>query len=179
MRRALWIMAAAAAVLGWTQSGRAQTGTEGFSDPFFLYYGWYLPRQAALADQPRIQDTIQQNSAMNQAYATTNRSSLYDPNGGYGKFNPYSQNDPFGAGAGGPGARGPMMGFSMRQRGTTPSTASGRGGQHAPPAYYNRTAQFYPSARSGQGPNRNVAVAGRGVRRGFSMPSTPSMPGPR
>jgi hypothetical protein len=174
-------MAAAAAVLGWTQSGRAQQAfSPGFSDPFFLYYGWYLPRQAALADQPRIEDTIQQNVAMNQAYAATNRSSLYDPAGGYGKFNPYAQNDPFAIGAGGPASRAAMMGIQMRQRSTTPSSMStGRGGQHVPTSHYNRTAGFYPSLRAGQGPNRNVAIAGRGVRRGFSMPSMPSMPGPR
>ncbi len=154
---------------------RAQTNGIGGSngDPFFLYYGWYLPQQAALANQPRIQDTIQQNVAQNQAYATTNRSSLYDPNGGYGRFNPYAADGELGV-AGGPGA---FRSSQMRSRASVPS--SNMRGTSAPGSYYNRTSQYYPSMRVGSGPNRNLAVAGRGVRRGASMPSMPSMPGPR
>jgi hypothetical protein len=176
MRRALWVLAAGAAILGWAEGAGAQVSGIGGSngDPFFLYYGWYLPQQAALANQPRIQDTIQQNVAQNQAYATTNRSSLYDPNGG-SRFDPYAPEGELGAG-------GPGRGMLFKNRASVP-TSIGRGLGHAPAQYYNRTAQYYPSMRVGQGPNRNLAVAGRGVRRGGarmpSMPSMPSMPGPR
>jgi hypothetical protein len=159
-------------MMGWAGGARAQNPSFSNGDPFFLYYGWYLPQQQALANQPRIQDTIQQNVAQNQAYATTNRSNLYDPNGGYGRFNPYAP-DTGEVGMGPTGGRGPATG---RLRSTVPtSNARGQG----PPLYYNRMAQHYPSMRVGQGPNRNLAVAGRGVRRGPAMPSMPSMPGPR
>ncbi|HEY2157961.1 MAG TPA: hypothetical protein VGH33_20200 [Isosphaeraceae bacterium] len=172
MRRALWVLAAGAAILGWADGSRGQFPSSSAGDPFFLYYGWYLPQQAALANQPRIQDTIQANVAQNQAYATTNRSNLYDPNGGYGRFNPHAPEPELGAGAGASG-RGTI---GLRMRSTVPtSNANGQG----PSLYFNRTAQHYPSARVGQGPNRNLAVAGRGVRRSANMPSMPSMPGPR
>lgn len=173
MRRALWVVAALAAIPAWAGTGRAQFNT-GFSDPFFLYYGWYLPRQAALADQPRVQDTITANVAANQAYATTNRSNLYDPNGGYGRFDPHSNYDPFdprgNSGARGPGALAPRM-----RSGTPTSNMNGQG----PAMHFNRMAQFYPAARAGQGPNRNVSVAGRGVRRGGNFGVGIPMPGPR
>ena len=160
--------------LGWGLSRQGPSSAAG--DPFFLYYGWYLPQQNALANQPHIQDTIQQNVASNQAYALTNRSSLYDPNGGYGRFNPYALEGDMGAGAG-TGARG---GGTRGVRSSVPSS-NVRG--HGPPMYYNRAAQYYPSLRVGQGPNKNLAVAGRGVRRGGggtpAIPGMPSMPGPR
>jgi hypothetical protein len=173
MRRALLVLAAGAAILGWSGGARAQGPSFSNGDPFFLYYGWYLPQQAALASQPRVQDTIQSNVAQNQAYATTNRSNLYDPNGGYGRFNPYATD----TGEVGTGVGGAVRGMGPgRMRSSVPtSNAKGQG----PPLYYNRTAQFYPSMRVGQGPNRNLAVAGRGARRNSGMPSMPSMPGPR
>jgi hypothetical protein len=179
MRRSLWVLVAVSAVSAWANPGRAQVpAASGFSDPFFLYYGWYLPRQAALADQPRIQDTISANVAAQQVYAQTNRSSLYDPNGGYGRFDPNSTYDPFNpASQGGPRPRSGTPMPKMRS-GTPTSNINGQG----PAIHYNRTAQYYPSIRQGQGPNRNVSMAGRGVRRGASfgamgMPSP--MPGPR
>jgi hypothetical protein len=173
MRRALWAVAAVAAGLGWAESGLAQGPSFSNGDPFFLYYGWFLPQQAALANQPRVQDTIQQNVAMNQANAQTNRSSLYDPNGGYGRFDPTAPGDPL---AGGNRGGRPGTGIGLGGRGTVPySHANGRG----PALYYNRTSHYYPSMRAGQGANRNVAVGGRGIRRGGSMPAMPSMPGPR
>ncbi len=174
MRRALWVLAAGVVVLSWASGAGAQVNGIGGSngDPFFLYYGWYLPQQAALANQPRVQDTIQANVAANQAYATTNRSNLYDPNGGYGRFNPYAAEGDVGAGVGG-AAR---VAGAGRMRSSVP-TSNIRG--QGPPLYYNRTAQHYPSMRVGQGPNRNLAVAGRGARRTAGVPSMPSMPGPR
>ena len=178
MRRALWVLAAAAAILGWAEGSRAQGPSSSAGDPFFLNYGWYLPQQNALANQPHIQDTIQQNVASNQAYALTNRSSLYDPNGGYGRFNPYASEGELGAGTGTGGGR--VGGGAGRMRSSVPtSNARGQG----PPVYYNRTSQYYPSMRVGQGPNKNLAVAGRGVRRGGggmpAVPGMPGMPGPR
>lgn len=170
MRRALWVLAAGVAISAWTNSGRAQNIQTGFSDPFFLYYGYYLPQQAALANQPRIQDTINANVAAQQAYAQTNRANLYDPNGGYGKFDPHGSLDPFDPNSrGAQGAR--AGGVPARSRGSVP-TANVNG--NGVPGYFNRTAQFYPSMRAGRGPNLNVRVAGRGVR-GAGI----GLPGPR
>jgi hypothetical protein len=161
MRRALWVLAAVIAVSAWANMGLAQTVNNpgGFSDPFFLYYGWYLPSQNALANQPRVEDTINYNVGQNQANAMTNRAGLYDPNGGYGRFDPNASGDPFDPSARGGGGRG----LAMRSRATIPTSNANGGG---PPLYYNRMAQHYPSIRSGRGPNRNVAVMGRGARRG-------------
>lgn len=171
MRRALGILAAVVAVSAWTNSGRAQTVNSGFSDPFFLYFGYYLPQQAALANQPRIQDTLNANVAAQQAYAQTNRANLYDPNGGYGRFDPHASVDPFDPNS--RAAQGARVagGMALRSRSSVP-TANTNG--NGPPMYFNRTAQFYPSMRSGRGPNANVRVPGRGVRTGGV-----GMPGPR
>lgn len=159
MRSALCLLAAVAAVSAWSNESRAQAGV--FDDPFFTYYGFYLPRQAALAAQPHVEDTINQNFVNNQALARTNRASLYDPNGGYGAFDNYDPNDTFSK----PGQRGRQAnaGQNRRQfRGLPTTNINGRG----PALYYNRAGQFYPSLRSGIGPNRNLAVSGRGARGG-------------
>ena len=167
MRRALWVVAAVIAVTAGADVGLAQTTVNnpgGFSDPFFLYYGWYLPQQNAIANQPRVEDTINYNVAQNQVYAQTNRANLYDPNGGYGRFDPNSSFDPFdpnsrGQGGRGPGGGGGGGGQQMKMRAGVPtSNVNGNG----PAMYFNRMAQFYPSIRSGRGPNRNVAVITRG-----------------
>ena len=50
MRRILLGLAALAGLAMCPARGQAQVSN--FSDPFFLYYGWYLPRQQALANQP-------------------------------------------------------------------------------------------------------------------------------
>lgn len=169
MRRALWVLAAVISVSGWANVGRGQfvNNPGGFSDPFFLYYGWYLPQQNALANQPRVEDTINYNVAQNQAYAQTNRAGLYDPNGGYGRFDPNA--DPYDLARGGGAGR---AGTTPRTRAGVPtSNINGNG----PLGYYNRTAQFYPSMRTGRGPNRNVGVPARGVRGGGGV----GVPGPR
>lgn len=48
----------------------------GFSDPFFVYYGWYLPRKAAIEGNPMLDETRKAALA------------LSDPNGGFGRFDP-------------------------------------------------------------------------------------------
>jgi hypothetical protein len=174
MRRTLWILAALAIVAGSAKQGRAQNG--GFSDPFFLYYGYFLPQQAARAAQPNVNDSINAQIAANQAYAQTNRANLYDPNGQYGTFDRFAQADPY-AGAGVARGRGAGMNYPRLQyRGVPTTNINGSG----PALYYNRAAQYYPGLRSGRGPNRNVAVAGRGTRGGggAAMGGLPS-PGPR
>ena len=176
MQRARWVLGAVLAVSTWSTVGLAQTGSGGFSDPFFLYYGYFLPRSAALAAQPRVEDTINQNFANNQSSARTNRAGLYDPNGGYGAFDNYNPNDRFDNATAQGGRANQAVRRSMRGLPTT--NIAGRG----PTLYYNRAAQFYPSLRTGIGPNRNLAVTGRGAQRGggMGMPSpNMGMPGVR
>ena len=154
MRRALLVTAALIAASAWATEGRAQDG--GFSDPFFLYYSYFLPRQAALAAQPSVNDSINANVADRQAYATTNRASLYDPNGGYGAFHDYDPNAVFEG-----GRNQGRSGTPLRTRGLPTSHTRGQG----PSLYYNRAARYHPALRSGQGPNQNLAAGGRGTAR--------------
>ena len=155
MRRILWGLTILSAVSVWTSESKAQD----FGDPFFAYYSFFLPRQAALAAQPNINDTINAQVAARQAYATTNRANLYDPSGGYGAFDGYNPNAAF-DGSATRSRTGRQGGPSLPYRGLPTTNISGSG----PALHYNRAAQFYPSLRSGRGPNRNLAVSGRGVR---------------
>jgi hypothetical protein len=177
MRRMLAVLTALAAVSAFAKEGHAQQ--VGFSDPFFLYYGYFLPRQAAIANQPHVEDTINSAVASQQAYAQTNRAGLYDPAGGYGSSDPFSSTDPLDSpNRRGTGGRAPM---GVRSRGSIPTTNINGSG---PALYFNRTAQHYPNmTRMQHGPNRNLAVAGRGVRSGAGAPRPNAMsgmnPGPR
>jgi hypothetical protein len=182
MRRMLGILAVLAIISATAKEGRAQVSSAA-GDPFFLYYGYFLPRQAAMAAQPRVEDTINAASISQQAYAQTNRSSLVDPSGGYGADRFADNGFLDGRNRGGRGAAtGPGGMSSIRSRSSVPNTnIPGTG----PQLYFNRTAAYYPGMRQGvgRGPNRNLAVAGRGVRSGGTgMPaggvSLPS-PGPR
>jgi hypothetical protein len=122
-------------------------------DPFSFYYGYYLPHQAAVAAQPTPLDTINQITAQRQYAAVTDRAGLYDPISPYGDeqvdpLSPYS-----------PKRGGERLGRPQTFANAT-SNAQGRG----PALYYNRTSRYHPNARSGQGPNRNLATtrSGRG-----------------
>jgi len=154
MRRALILTAALLASASWTNQGRAQT-----NDPFFLYYSYFLPRQAALAAQPKVSDTINPNVAARQSYASTNRANLYDPNGAYGAFDGYDPNETFGRTAGRGGAAGGAARQTLAYRGLPTTNIAGRG----PALFYNRAGLYHPQLRSGQYGNRNLAVPGRGI----------------
>jgi hypothetical protein len=181
MRRMLGILAVLALISATAKEGRAQTSFSA-GDPFFLYYGYFLPRQAAMASQPRVEDTINAASASQQSYAQTNRTSLYDPNGGYGSDRFADTGFLDGRGRGRPATTGPGGMTTFRSRASVPNTnVPGTG----PQIYFNRTATYFPQMRPGlgRGPNRNLAVAGRGVRNsGVGVPTgqagMPS-PGPR
>jgi len=130
-----------AVVLGLGMSAstcRAQDA--GFSDPFFLYYGFFLPRQAALAAQPQPEDNIRNQAVQRQYRAQTDRTGLYDPVGGLGldELDPLR---PFGQ----------RTGSSRLARtsptGMTVTHVNGRG----PSGYYNNHGSYYPTIRSGQG----------------------------
>src|SRR5690606_29500925 len=106
-------------------------GTGNTNDPFFQYYGFYLPRQAALAAQPRPQDSINALAAARQYSALTERASLYDPIQPFGTYDP---NLLF-------GGRGGVQFGGMATHGTN---INGSG----PSGYYNRTHTYFPGLRS-------------------------------
>lgn len=121
---------------------KAQFFGEGnFNDPFFQYYGFYLPRQAALAAQPRPQESINALAAARQYNAMTERAGLYDPIQPFGEF----------------GSDGQL--FDRRRRGGYGGMASlgANGNGNGPTGYYNRTHTYFPGLRSGRtaaGPQR-------------------------
>ena len=69
-------------LLACGSSARAQDG--GFSDPFFLYYGYFLPRQSALASQSQPEDFYRGQAAQRSYAAQTDRAGLYDPSSSIG-----------------------------------------------------------------------------------------------
>lgn len=170
MRRA-FLGLAVLALVTLAQPNRAQAQLSGLGgDPFSLYYGYYLPHAAAIAAQPTPMDTINQNIALRQRDAMTDRSSLYDP------VSPYGDSDddtlaPYGSRRGG-NSRLKAGGLITNGRDVA------RGG--GPSMFYNRTARYFPEMRNGRGPNRNLATVrgSRGGGMGGGMPSMPS-PGPR
>jgi hypothetical protein len=146
-------------------SGWAQVNGLGSADPFFLYYGFYLPNQAYQAAQPRPEDTINANAATRQFNALRDRGEFADQSPFAGTdegldFGPYS-------------SRGGARGGRMHPR---PHDGNVRG--TGPAGYYNRTDRYFPGMAVGRGPNKNIAVM-RGVRRGGGGMGMPSMPGPR
>jgi hypothetical protein len=124
--------------------GRAQVLS---NDPFFLYYGYFLPRQAAIAATPLAQDTIRAYSAERQFTAVTERQGLYDPIQPFG-VSDLDPNAPFaGRARGGRPARQGFVNLNLNGTG--------------PPQYYNRTQAYYPGLRTGRSNNANIPRGGR------------------
>jgi hypothetical protein len=164
-RRRILALAAALAVALVLPTSRAQAqilGTGG-ADPFSLYFGYYIPHQAAIAAQPNALDTINQITAARGYAAVTDRAGLYDP------ISPYGDEDldplrPVGSRRGGEKLAHPQLnpGATSNARGTGPAM------------FYNRTARYYPQIRTGRGSNRNLAVT-RTRGAGMAMPSLPGV----
>jgi hypothetical protein len=121
-------------------SGTARAQTTGFSDPFFLYYGWYLPRQAALAAQPGPEVTVQQNQFVRQQAAVVDRAGLYSAPAGIG-FDELNSSNQF-AGR----TMGRMPHAVAARTGINSTNINGAG--HS--SFFNRTSQYYPTMRSGR-----------------------------
>lgn len=141
----------------------AKAQQNGFSDPFFLYYSYYLPRQAALAAQPQPDDYIRARAQRRQVAAVTERGAggLFDPLGSLGaeELDPLR---PFGTRSS--TSRQPRL----APTGVTSSNVAGLG----PPAYYSRHGSYFPGIRSGRNmPSArppSVVPAGRqGLPMGF------------
>jgi len=133
---------------------RAQAPFGGVNDPFFLYYGFYLPRQQAQALQSGPEATINAITAARQSYAATNRTEMFSPNGpGFDRFELDSDF---------------MAGSGVRSRGQvgTRSNVARLGGNlngRGVPSHFNRVGSYHPTLRTGQSRNANVAVVrGRG-----------------
>jgi hypothetical protein len=154
MRRLLLSLTVLAGTAALAPAAQAQ---DGFSDPFFLYYGFYLPRQAALAAQPGPEMSINELSAARQVNALTERAGLYDPPAGLGN-EVYDPTHPF-------VNKGRVRSGRLAASGISNTNISGAG----PSDYYNRTLRYYPALRAGRGKNANVvAVRSRGGSRGPS-----------
>jgi hypothetical protein len=143
--------------------GQAQFVGDGTGDPFFLYYGFYLPRQAALAASPRPENIINDMAAIRQQSALTERAGLYDPASpfGAGSFDP---SQPFGD-----RRYGRRTGAGIAAVGTS---INGSG----PPMYYNRHAAYYPTLRVGRGSYAGAAAGGRQRVGGAGSAPYPSNP---
>lgn len=126
----------------FASSAKAQDG--GFSDPFFLYYGFYLPRQAALAAQGQPEDRIREYSAQRQYAAQTDRAGLYAPLNELGgaELDPLN---PFGT----------RSGSSRLARTTAVGLPAANIGGRGLSGYHNSTGSFYPTLRSGGGAARS------------------------
>jgi len=172
MRRSLLGLAVVIGLGGFASSARAQDS--GFSDPFFLYYGFFLPRQNALAAQPQPEDNIRALAAQRQFTAQSDRAGLYDPIGqiGLDELNP----NPFGQRSGSSRVpRHPANGVSN-------TNLRGRGLSQ----YHNRTNTYYPGLRTGMGASsgsRRSLTSARGgggisqpMSYGVPRPATPTMP---
>ena len=149
-------------------SAKAQDG--GFSDPFFLYYGFYLPRQAALAAQRQPEDSIRAYSAQRQYAAQTDRAGLYAPFSAVGSedLNPLA---PFGS----------RSGSSRLARTSAMGLPAGNVGGHGVSGYHNSLGSYYPSQR-GTGASfarsrpraMSVVPAGRGSMGGMGGMGMPN-----
>jgi hypothetical protein len=133
---------------------QAQFGGINTADPFSLYFGYYLPHQAAIAAQATPIDTINAAQAARQFTAARDRTGLYDPISNLGEEDidptrPYSRSS---------------QERLQRPHTFATSTTNARMRGAAPQLYYNRTARYYPTMRVGVGPNSNLSVSRAGGR---------------
>jgi hypothetical protein len=153
MRHTLLGLAAVVGLSAFAPAAQAQVATtsSGFSDPFFLYYGFFLPRQQALSQQrgPELQINAQAEARRD--------ATIVDREGLYGPIPELGADDldplrPFGSRTGrGAAARIPITGVSNTNL---------QGNGH--PGYFNRHGSYYPSLRVGRSSAAPVAT-GRGV----------------
>jgi hypothetical protein len=169
MRRILLGLAVAFGLSAFAPAVHAQGFSAGFSDPFFLYYGFYLPRQAALAAQPSMPNQINDVAASRQNYAVADRAGLYDPapnQFGMEQSDPLS---PFKPRAG--AERLPHLPMSA---------SSPRVETHLQNGQFRSAGRYYPAMRPGSFANKNVVggshfsrAGSAGYSGGYGMPSAP------
>jgi hypothetical protein len=168
MRRVFWGLAI---VLGLSASASTSYGQNGgFSDPFFLYYGFFLPRQAALATQQGPEMMINNQAAAMQQRALTDRAGLLDPLSNFGG-DEFDMNRPFADRSRGARFR------RTPANGLTNTSINGSG----PASHYNRTMSYYPTLRTGRMAARSNLPSsgrmGRGSYTGINGMGGGGMPG--
>lgn len=136
----------------------AKAQESGFSDPFFLYYGFYLPRQAALAAQRQPEDSIRAYSAQRQYTAQTDAAGLYEPLAPIGsdELDPLR---PFGV----------RTGSTRMTRTSIAGLPAGNIGGRGVAGRHNSVGSYYPTLRTGP------AGARRGPRTTSVVPQTQGM----
>lgn len=154
-RFGLGLVALMGASLGVGSSANAQFSPFQQADPFSLYYGFYLPRQAALAAQPSATDTLNYISAERQrsAIAARNRAAYSDPISSFGldELDEYADpSQPINQNRRGTSAPRRLIPFN----GVTSTNVRGQG----VPGRFSNTLALYPTPRPNQYKNSNVAV---------------------
>lgn len=134
MRRYLLPLAVVLGISSLATSARAQF-TGGFDDPFFLYYGYFLPQQAYFASIPRQEDVLRQMAVQRQFTAVTDRAGLFEPGSSLAGY------DPFAAFGEQNGSRLPRV----TAVGVVNHNISGMGVG----GYHNRVGSYFPAYRSG------------------------------
>ena len=148
----------------------ASAQNTGFSDPFFLYYGYFLPRQSAMAAQGQPEDFYRNQSIQRQYAAQTDRAGLYDPVSAVG----LDELDPTRAF----GTRS----ANTRMVRTTPTgirTSVSMRGHSAPSGFYARTSSpmkghtYFPTLRSGMNARSRAPLVTSmpAARGGMGVPS--------
>ncbi|MFO0958119.1 MAG: hypothetical protein U0800_11940 [Isosphaeraceae bacterium] len=133
--------------------GQAQIAPN-LNDPFYQYYAWFLPRQAAMASQPRVNDQINAVAAARADVAMSERQGLYDPVSPFA-LDKYDPSQPFRREA----VRGRTSagGFATTNtRGQGDTRYFNRSGGYHP------TARYYVPGRSVVPPNRSRGMGGMG-----------------
>jgi hypothetical protein len=160
MRRLLIGLGVAFGLAAFAPTVRAQGAgafSPGFSDPFFLYYGFFLPRQAALSAQPTTANQLVDVAAARQNYALADRAGLYDPN----VNNPFAMDtdplNPF------PSRRG-----AERLPPIPPHFIAPRSQSRVDVPYFNRAGRYFPTLRTGSNANQNVVGSNRYARAGVA-----------
>ena len=149
MKRLVLILA----VLCLGSSGMSGTARAQFADPFFMYYSYFVPQQAALASVPKQEDNLRILGMQRQMTAQTNRDVLGELNlGGYDPLSPF----------GGPGAAGGGANKSRLPRVASTGPISTHVNGSGPQGYYNRTNTHFPGRRVGQTKASTNIVGTRG-----------------
>jgi hypothetical protein len=147
MRRTLIGLAVAFGVSGAATTAQAQATGNSFSDPFFFYYGVFLPRQQLLSNQRGPELQINAQAANRADTALAERAGLFEPIPSFGQ------------------EADPLRPFGERRTsrpsptGISSTNLRGTG----PPGYYNRVGNYHPTLRTGRGTFQGLpASRGRG-----------------
>ena len=147
----------------------AQAQNQSVGDPFSLYYGFFLPRQAAMSMNMGPSATLNQISSERQRFSAVERGSLYEPS------------QPFGLDMGGFGGASDARGNRERRVPTSPMglISDNRMGMGVP-GYFNRTGSYYPRLRQSvnsarrQQSSQPFSVSKVGVGN-FGVPTAPGV----